>query len=137
MPWYGFLHPALALFTMVYGVRVAQTSVSRLAEWDFPLRRQRTRTVIFFLLCVANLLLGFVVQIFLRAQAREVKLTLHVPFAAIVVVFSVLASLVSFSRPRQPGEVPELMRLHPWILILAIVVMMTMTIIALLALFGV
>ena len=59
MPWYGFIHPVVAIATLVFGIMIAQTSMSRTEYWDFPLRRQRTRSTVYFLLCVANLIMGF------------------------------------------------------------------------------
>lgn len=137
MPWYGFIHPVLAVGTMVYGIATAQTSIKRLGDWDFPLRRQRTRSTVFFLLCVANMVLGFVVRIILRAQASDVALTFHAPLAIITVVLALGASLVTFSQGKRPGELPNLMRLHPWLVVVAVVIIMTMGFIGLLKLFGI
>lgn len=137
MPWYGYIHPVLAIATMVYGVKIAQVSVARLLEWDFPLRQQRNRTVIFFLLCIANLVLGLLVNSLLRGQGRGVNLTFHLPLAIIICVLALLATLVTFARPRQPGEVPGLMKFHPWLVVLPVVGIMTAGFIGLLAAFGV
>lgn len=137
MPWYGFLHPALAIYTMVYGIITAQTSVRRLTDWDFPLRRQRTRSTVFFLLCVANMVLGFIVRIILRAGFRDVKLTFHVPLAITTIALALLASLVTFGQPKKPGELPGLMRLHPWLIVVAVVIIMTMGFLGLLSAFGI
>jgi len=137
MPWYGWIHPVLAVGTMIYGVRIAQVSVSRLLEWNFPLRQQRTRTIIFFLLCVANLVLGFVVNAALRGQGRGVELTFHVPLAFIISGLSLFATVVTFARPRRAGEVPGLMKLHPWLVVIPVVGIMTAGFIGLLYAFGI
>ncbi len=136
MPWYGFIHPILAIFTLVYGFITAETSLRRLTDWDFPLRRQRTRSTVFFLLSVANMVLGFVVRLILRAISRDIKLTFHVPLAITTVILALAASLVTFSQPPKPGELPGPMRLHPWLLVLAVVMIMTMGFLVLLSAFG-
>jgi cytochrome bd-type quinol oxidase subunit 2 len=137
MPWFGYIHPLLAIGTMVYGVRIAQVSVSRLLEWDFPLRQQRNRTVIFFLLVIANLVLGFLVNAALRGQGRGVSLTFHLPLAIIICVLALLATLVTFTRARKPGEVSGLMKFHPWLVVLPVVGIMTAGLIGLLKAFGI
>ncbi len=137
MPWYGFLHPILAVATMIYGIITAQTSVRRLTDWDFPLRRQRVRSTVFFLLCVANMVLGFIVALVLRVQSKMPALSFHVPLAITTVVLALAASLVTFGQPKTPGELPPVMRLHPWLLVVAVVVIMTMGFLGLLTVLGI
>ncbi len=137
MPWYGFIHPALAVFTMVYGVKVAQVSISKFQDWNFPLRQQRARSTVYFLLCVGNMVLGFVVNLILHGQGFEVQFTFHMPLSIAVIVLALAASLVTFGRPRRPGELTPLLRLHPWLVVVSVVLIMTMGFIGLLAAFGV
>ena len=137
MPWYGLIHPLLAVGTLVLGIVTAQTSISRTEDWDFPLRRQRLRSVVFFLLCVANLILGLLVAAALRGRGVGVQLALHVPLAVGVVVFSLVAVVATFVPPRRPGELPSIMHFHAWFLVLPLVMMLTMGFIALLAAFGI
>ena len=136
MPWYGFIHPILALGTMVYGVRVAQVSMSRVLDWDFPLRRQRAHSIVFFLLCVANLVIGYLANAGM-GEGQQVKLTFHVPLAFIVVIMSVFAGLVTFTRSRKPGEVSGLMKFHHWLIFIPAVIILAMAMTGLLALFGI
>ena len=126
MPWYGFIHPILAVFTAVYGIIITRTSISKLPGRDFPIRRQRFRSAAFFLLCVANMTLGFVVRTVLRGQSQDVKLIFHVPLAIGAVAFALLAVLVTLSRTKRPGRIPDVVGLHPWLLVVSIVLIMTM-----------
>lgn len=136
MSWYGFIHPVLAIVTMVYGVRVAQTSMSKVLDWDFPLRRQRTRSIVFFILCFANLGLGYVVDAAMRGGGRGVSLTFHVPLAVIVCLFALVAAVLPFTRSRRPGELSGVMKLHHWFIIVPVVIILTMGFTGLLAAFG-
>jgi hypothetical protein len=136
MPWYGFIHPILAVGTMYFGVRVAQVSMSRVLEWDFPLRKQRVNSIIFFLLCVANLVVGYVANAAM-GEGDQVKLTLHVPMAFAVVILSALAGLVTFTRSRKPGEVSGPMKIHHWLIFIPAVIILAMGMTGLLALFGI
>jgi hypothetical protein len=80
MPWYGFIHPLLAVATVWLGLVTAQTSLSKISDWDFPLRRQRGRTIVFFMLCIANFAVGLFVNVALRDIHKGVKITGHVPY---------------------------------------------------------
>jgi uncharacterized membrane protein YozB (DUF420 family) len=137
MSWYGFIHPVLAIVTMVYGVRVAQTSMSKVLDWDFPLRRQRTRSIVFFILCLVNLGLGFVVGAALRGSEQGVSLTFHKPLAIIVCVLALVAAVLPFTRSRRPGELSGMMKLHHWFIIVPAVIILTMGFTGLLAAFGI
>lgn len=137
MPWYGFIHPLLAVFTLVYGIVTIQTNMSRILDWNFPLRRQRVRGVVFFLLTVANLILGFVISAALRGQGLKFRLIAHVPLAFAVVVLALGASLTMFARPRKPGDIPGLMRINPWLGFIALALTLTMGFTALLVVFGI
>ncbi|MFO7639203.1 MAG: hypothetical protein R6X14_07940 [bacterium] len=137
MPWYGFIHPLLAVATMVQGVRVAQVGMNKVLDWDFPLRRQRRGSVIFLLLCLLNLGLGALVNGALRGLDREVKLTAHWPLALAVTGLALLAVIVAFVRSRRPGELAPLMRIQHWLIMVPSVLILTMGVIGLLKLFGV
>jgi len=137
MPWYGFIHPILALATFGYGIRTAQVSSSKLREWNFPLRKQRTRSTVFFLLCVGNMVLGFVATLLMRGQGIDYTISAHVPLAIAATVVALGASLVTFGQPKQPGELPPIMRLHPGLLLVACVLMLTMGMLWVLKLFKV
>ncbi|MEO0079411.1 MAG: hypothetical protein ABIK44_01880 [candidate division WOR-3 bacterium] len=134
MPWFGFIHPALALFTLFYGLRIGQTSLTKLADWDFPLRVMRARTLRYFLLTVANLILGFVFQIVLAAQGRPVRLLGHLPLAIAVVLLTLFADLATFGR-QKPGELPRMIRWHPILVIASLALILTMGFTGLLKLF--
>jgi hypothetical protein len=137
MPWYGFIHPILALATFGYGMRAAQVSVSKLRDWNFPLRRQRTRSTIFFLLCVANLVLGFLATLLMRGRGmKDFTISAHLPLAMATIVLALAASLVTFGQPKRPGELPPVMRLHPMLLVVAGVLILTMVLLGLLKAFG-
>jgi len=124
MPFYAFVHPALAVFTLVWGIAVGQVSLAKLAEWDFPLRRVRSRTIVYFLLCVANLGMGLVAAALLAGIGREPKLPLHLVLGIIVCVLALLAALTSFGRSR-PGEAPDLMRWHPILVVASLALILT------------
>jgi hypothetical protein len=125
MPWYGFIHPLLAIVALGLGLVTAQTSLSKVSDWDFPLRRQRGRTIIFFLLCVANFAVGLFVNLVLRNIHKGVKITGHLPLSIFVLVAAFLAVLVTFARSR-PGELSPLMRWHSILSIAALAVILTM-----------
>ena len=125
MPWYGFIHPLLAIVALGLGLVTAQTSLSKISDWDFPLRRQRGRTVVFFLLCVANFAIGMFVDVALRDIHKGVKITGHLPLSIFVLVTAFLAVLVTFARGR-PGELSPLMRWHSMLSIAALAVILTM-----------
>jgi hypothetical protein len=117
MPWYGFIHPAVALGTLALGLVTGQVSLSRLTQWDFPLSTQRNRSVVFFLLTIVNFVLGLLVAADLRGHGFKASLTGHMPLAIITMVLALIAAIVTFTRG-QRGEASGAMRLHP-ILILA------------------
>jgi O-antigen/teichoic acid export membrane protein len=119
MPWYGFIHPLLAIGTLWLGLVTAQTSLSKGSDWDFPLRRQRNRSIIFLLLCVANFAAA------LRGIHKEVMISAHMTLSIVVLVAAFLAALVTFTRSK-PGETPPLMRWHAMLSIVAIAVILTM-----------
>jgi hypothetical protein len=135
MPWYGFIHPLLAIVALGLGLVTAQTSLSKISDWDFPLRRQRSRSISFLLLCVANFGLGLVVNIALRGIHKGVTITGHVPLSIVVLVAAFLAALVTFTRS-QPGETPPLMRWHAILSIAAVAVILTMGFLGALKLIG-
>ncbi len=137
MPWYGFIHPLAALATFAYGMTTAQISVSKLREWNFPLRRQRMRSTVFFLLCVGNLVLGFLATLLMRGRGLDIRLPAHLPLAIATTVLALLASVVTFGRPKRPGELSPVMRLHPALLVIAGVLMLTTAMLWLLKAFGV
>lgn len=131
MPWFGFIHPLLAVFTLGYGMTIGQISLSRLEDWDFPLRRVRKRTLIFFFLTLANFLVGLIVNIILAKTSARVKIFAHMPMAVVTVVLAFLAALLTFSKGR-PGELPPRMRWHPMLVIASLALIMTMGFTALL-----
>ena len=135
MPWYGFIHPLLVIVTLGLGLVTAQTSLSKISDWDFPLRRQRGRSIIFFLLCVANFAVGLFVNVALRDIHRGVKITGHLPLSIFVLVATFLAVLVTFARSR-PGELSPLMRWHSMLSIAALAVILTMGFLGGLSLFS-
>ncbi|UCG44221.1 MAG: hypothetical protein JSU73_06345 [candidate division WOR-3 bacterium] len=137
MPWYGFIHPLLAIATLVFGIMIAQTSMSRTEYWDFPLRRQRTRSIVYFLLCVANLVMGFLFATALRGRGVDVKLSLHVPLAIAATATALLAAAITFTRSRRPGELPGVMRYHGWFVAVSLAIVLTMAFTGVLAVFGV
>jgi hypothetical protein len=124
MPWYGFIHPLLAVATLALGLATGQTSMSKLSEWDFPVRKQRYRSVIVFLLTVANFVVGLVVATALRGQGKNVRYTAHSPLAIAAMVAAMLAALASFARFR-PGNVSGFIRLHPILTVLTLALILT------------
>lgn len=136
MPWYGFIHPVFAIVTLVYGLQTAQVSLTKLNDWDFPLRRQRSRSIIFFVLCVANFIVGLLAAILIRGGGGKIKLAGHVPLAVVAMVFSMFAALVTFTRSK-PGDLSNLMRMHPVLVLVALACIFTMGFIAVLAIFNI
>lgn len=134
MPWYGFIHPVLALVTLVYGLTIGKVSLSRLDEWDFPLRQVRKRTFIFALLTILNLGLGLLVNAILAGKGRGVHLVAHLALAILVAALALLATLVTFSKSR-PGQLPPTMRWHPILLVASLALIMTMGFIVVLKVF--
>ncbi len=134
MPWYGFIHPVLAILTLIYGLNIGKVSLSRLGEWDFPLRRVRRRTFIFALLTILNLGLGLLVNTVLAGRGQRVELVAHLPLAILVSASALLATLVTFSKGPL-GELPPRMRWHPILITIGLALIMTMGFIALLKIF--
>ena len=135
MPWYGFIHPFTAVLTLILGIKTAQTSMSRVQDWDFPVRKIRNRTVLFALLVVFNMVIGFIFNVVLAGSGLDVALLGHLPLSIIAVVLAIGAALISFTRSRKPGEVSELMKFHGWIVAIALAAIMTMSFIGVLKLF--
>ena len=135
MPWYGFIHPVLAIATLGLGLVTAQTSLSKVSDWDFPMRRQRTRSIAFLLLCIANLVIGLFVNMGLRGIHKEVRISGHVTLSIVVLVASFGAALLTFTHS-QPGETPPLMRWHAILTITAVALILTMTFLTGLKLIG-
>ncbi len=135
MPWYGFIHPLLAIPTIWLGLVTAQTSLTKISDWDFPLRRQRYRSIIFVLLCVGNFAIGLFVNVALRGLHRGVKITGHLPLSIFVLAAALLAALITFARGR-PGETPPIMRWHAVLSIATVAVILTMGFLGALNLFS-
>lgn len=136
MPWYGFIHPALAIGTLALGLVTAQTSLSRVSDWDFPMRRQRSRSIAFLMLCIANFVMGLLVNMGLRGIHKGVELSGHMTLSIIVLVAALGAALITFTRS-EPGKTPPHMRWHATILIAAVALMLTMTFLVGLKLIGI
>lgn len=134
MAWYAFIHPVLAVAALGVGLVTAQTSLSRINDWDFPLRKQRSRTITFFLLCVANFGTGLFVNTALRDAGRGIKLTAHLPLSIAVLVITFVAALVTFLRSKL-GEVSPLMRYHSVLTTVALALILTMGFLGLITLF--
>jgi hypothetical protein len=134
MAWYAFIHPVLAVAALGIGLVTAQTSLSKISDWDFPLRKQRSRTITFFLLCVANFGTGLFVNTALRDAGRGIKLTAHLPLSIAVMAITFVAALVTFSRSKL-GEVSPLMRYHSVLTTIALALILTMGFLGLIALF--
>lgn len=135
MPWYAFIHPVLALGTLALGLVTAQTSLSRVSDWDFPMRRQRSRSITLLLLCIANFVIGLFVNMGLRGIRKEVVLSGHMTLSIIVLVAAFLAALITFTRS-QPGRTPPQMRWHAILVVLATALMLTMAFLTGLKLIG-
>ena len=126
MPWYGFIHPLLALGTIALGLVTAQTSLSKVSDWDFPMRRQRSRSISFLMLCIVNFIIGLFANMGLRSIHKGVVLSGHLTLSIIVLVAALIAALVTFTRS-EPGKTPPHMRWHATLLIAAVALMLTMT----------
>ena len=134
MPWYGFIHPILAIVTLIIGMLIGQVSLTKINDWDFPLRRQRSRSILFFVLCAANFLIGLLAAILIRGGGGKVKLAGHIPLAVAAMLFSMLAALVTFTKSK-PGDLSGSMRMHPLLILAALACVFTMGLIAVLAIF--
>jgi uncharacterized YccA/Bax inhibitor family protein len=135
MPWYGFIHPALAIGTFALGLVTAQTSLSKVSDWDFPMRRQRSRSIAFLMLCIANFVMGLFVNMGLRNIHKGVVLSGHMTLSIIVMVAAFGAALLTFTRS-QPGQTPPHMRWHATLTIAAIALILTMAFLTGLKLIG-
>jgi hypothetical protein len=125
MPWYGFIHPVLAIGTIALGLVTAQTSLSKVSDWDFPMRRQRRRTIYFLLLSIVNFVMGLVVNLALRRINRGVVLPGHLTLSIIVMVFALGATLLTFTRS-EPGKTPRHMSWHGTLVVAAVALILTM-----------
>jgi heme A synthase len=135
MPWYGFIHPILAIGTIALGLVTAQTSLSKVSDWDFPMRRQRSRSIFFLMLCIANFVMGLFVSMGLRNIHKGVVLSGHMTLSIIVLIAAFGAALVAFTRS-EPGKTPPQMRWHAPLVIIAVALMLTMTFLVGLKLIG-
>ncbi len=135
MPWYGLIHPALAIGTFALGLVTAQTSLSKVSDWDFPMRRQRSRSIAFLMLCIANFVMGLLVNMGLRSIHKGVVLSGHITLSIIVMVAAFGAALITFTRS-QPGQTPPHMRWHATLTIAAIALILTMAFLTGLKLIG-
>lgn len=126
MPWYGFIHPLLAIGTLALGLVTAQTSLSRVSDWDFPMRRQRSRSIYFLMLCIVNFIIGLFVNMGLRNIHKGVVVSGHMTLSIIVLVAALGAALLTFTRS-EPGQTPPHMRWHATLMIAAVALMLTMT----------
>jgi hypothetical protein len=135
MPWYGFIHPILAIGTIALGLVTAQTSLSKVSDWDFPMRRQRSRSIFFLMLCIANFVMGLFVSMGLRSIHKGVVLSGHLTLSIIVLIAAFGAALVTFTRS-EPGKTPPHMRWHAILIIVAVALMLTMTFLVGLKLIG-
>ena len=135
MPWYGFIHPILAIGTIALGLVTAQTSLSKVSDWDFPMRRQSSRSIFFLMLCIANFVMGLFVSMCLRSIHKGVVLSGHLTLSIIVLIAAFGAALVTFTRS-EPGKTPPHMRWHAILIIVAVALMLTMTFLVGLKLIG-
>jgi NhaP-type Na+/H+ or K+/H+ antiporter len=125
MPWYGFIHPLVAIGSIALGLVTAQTSLSKVSDWDFPMRRQRSRTVYFLLLSIANFVMGLLVNTALRSIHKGVILSGHLTLSIIVMVLAFVAALLTFTRS-EPGKTPPHMRWHATLMVAAVALILTM-----------
>jgi hypothetical protein len=125
MPWYGFIHPLIAIGSIALGLVTAQTSLSKVSDWDFPMRRQRSRTIYFFLLCIVNFVMGLLVNLALRGIHQGVVLSGHLTLSIIVMVLALGATLLTFTRS-EPGQTPPHMRWHATFMVAAVALILTM-----------
>ena len=135
MPWYGFIHPVIAIGSIALGLVTAQTSLSKVSDWNFPMRRQRSRSITFLLLCIANFVMGLLVNLGLRSIHKGVVLSGHMTLSIIVLVAAFGATLITFTSS-EPGKTPPHMRWHATFMIAAVALMLTMTFLVGLKLIG-
>ncbi|HTW92536.1 MAG TPA: hypothetical protein VMH22_12620 [bacterium] len=125
MPWYAFIHPVIAIGTIVLGLMTAQTSLSKVSDWDFPMRRQRSRSIAFLLLCIANFVIGLLANMALKNIHRGITLSGHKLVSIILLVAAFVAALLTFTRS-EPGQTPPHMRWHGTLLAASVALMLTM-----------
>jgi hypothetical protein len=125
MPWYGFIHPVIAIGTIALGLVTAQTSLSKVSDWDFPMRRQRSRSIAFLMLCIAGFVMGLLVNLGLRNIHKGVVLPGHMTLSIIVLIAAFGAALLTFTRS-EPGKTPPHMRWHATLMVAAVALMLTM-----------
>jgi len=135
MPWYGFIHPVVAIGAIALGLVTAQTSISKVSDWDFPMRRQRSRSIAFLLLSIANFVMGLLVNMVLRSIHQGVVLSAHMTLSIIVLIAAFGAALLTFTRSK-PGQTPPHMRWHATLMVAAVALMLTMTFLVGLKLIG-
>jgi hypothetical protein len=135
MPWYGFIHPVIAIGSIALGLVTAQTSLSKVSDWDFPMRRQRSRSIAFLMLCIANFVMGLLVNMGLRNIHKGVVLSGHMTLSIIVLIAAFGAALLTFTRS-ESGKTPPHMRWHATFVVAAVALMLTMTFLVGLKLIG-
>jgi heme A synthase len=135
MPWYGFIHPVIAIGSIALGLVTAQTSLSKVSDWDFPMRRQRSRSIAFLMLCIANFVMGLLVNMGLRNIHKGVVLSGHMTLSIIVLIAAFGAALLTFTRS-ESGKTPPHMRWHATLMVAAVALMLTMTFLVGLKLIG-
>jgi hypothetical protein len=135
MPWYGFIHPIIAIGSIALGLVTAQTSLSKVSDWDFPMRRQRSRSIWFLMLSIANFIMGLFVNMGLRNIHKGVALPGHMTVSIIVLLAAFGAALITFTRS-EPGKTPPQMRWHAILMVAAVALMLTMTFLVGLKLIG-
>ncbi len=131
MPWYGFIHPLMALGTFVYGLFIGQVSMTKLDDWDFPLRRVKKRTLIYFVFTAITGIFGLMVNTIFRSQGRGVVIFAHMPLGIANVLAAFFALIVTMGK-RKPGELPPSMRWHPILVVISLALVLTMGFTALL-----
>lgn len=136
IPWYGFIHPVVSLLTLAYGLTIAQVGLTRINDWDYPLRQQRNRTIAYFLLCVGNFLLGLLFATLIRGRGAELKLPGHMALSIVVLVVTAAATVVTFGKTRM-GEVAQVTRSHPVLMVISLAGVLTMGFLTALRLFGI
>uniref|UniRef100_A0A7C4GHN0 Cytochrome b561 domain-containing protein n=1 Tax=candidate division WOR-3 bacterium TaxID=2052148 RepID=A0A7C4GHN0_UNCW3 len=94
-----------------------------MADWDFPLRRVRTRTLVYALLCLANFGAGLLFNNLL--SSRRLVLPAHLTLGIIACVLAVLALLVTLPRGK-PGQLSGVIRWHPVLTVASLALIMTL-----------
>jgi heme A synthase len=99
------------------------------------MRRQRSRSIAFLMLCIVNFIMGMFVNMGLRNIHKGVVISGHMTVAIIILVAAFGAALLTFTRS-EPGQTPPHMRWHATIMIAAVALMLTMTFLVGLKLIG-